>query len=314
MKANAVLFAISALALSMLFAHHASAQKFQVGVSPAFLDLGEVERGSSNLASFNVLTSSEESFLVDVKVAKSHVDFFKGEWAGYLKYFSEEDASSWVHFMSNPVYLDTPPDNQAGGIRKAEAINFLVNVPENAEPGYHVVEISPTPRVPGGMGGGIDVVTITKINVMFRVKGDAVRSGTILDASSRQASAGTRIDVYFHNNGTVTISAKADVIEVHDSEGKLAGTMTSSKEYIAPGQMVRLNSLLPDALNPGRYTASIDVNYYSGHSRKEVEFWVEAPKPAPPSGRVVEAAAFPWWFFALLFAIAAFSYWVYRKV
>jgi len=310
MKTTIATVCLAFAMILMIFPICISAKSFQVGVSPLILNLGELERGTTKVASFSIITSSDESFMVDVKAARGDMGFFD-ERTEMLKEYSEVDASGWVEFMNNPIYLDTELEGEDPGIKRFEEIRFLVKVPEDAEPGYHLVELVPTPRVPSGRITGVNVVAITKINMFFRVSGEAVRSGELLDINAEIAGPRTKFDLFFQNTGTVTMSAKANEIEIYDQENNIIGKMMSNTGSVEPGGMLVLNGYYNSPLQPGDYRVFANISYFSDHVEGESDVWIEVPVVVP-AGKIVEAVVFPWWV-VVLAAVLMFSYIIYRK-
>jgi hypothetical protein len=287
--------------------------KYQLGVTPVFIDLGEIERGESKLASFNVITSSADDFMVRVTANPGILDFFSSRHnKPMLPEFSEEDATGWVSFMNNPFYLDVSEGRDLGGNKKSEQVNFLIRVPENAEPGYHLVELSPQPEPPPGSGTGVAIVAVTKINVLFRVPGEAVRSGNLLDITSRSYGSRTRINLFFQNDGSVSESARGEVIRIWDNEGNLLKDFHSGIGLAEPGEMITLSGSLSEPLEPGNYRVFANVTYFSGHTAKESELYV-APPPPETTGQVVARSDFPWWIIIII-VILVIAYLIYRYV
>jgi len=69
-------------------------REFTVGVSPAVVNLGEVEAGTTNLVNFFIITPSAETLLVDLQPARGTLDFFnKNLYKDLIFNSSEEDVS-----------------------------------------------------------------------------------------------------------------------------------------------------------------------------------------------------------------------------
>ncbi len=106
-----------------------------VGVSPGKIDLGNVERRSTKLVNFYIITPSNETLLVKLEIERVNLDNIEDKIISNL---SEEDITSWVKIMNNPVELK-PTNNTlktVGGLIKGQKqISFLIEIPKNAEPG-----------------------------------------------------------------------------------------------------------------------------------------------------------------------------------
>jgi hypothetical protein len=290
------------------------AVRFQVGVSPAVINLGEISAGESKRGSLVLTTTSDEGFLVNIDVAQGSNDFFGERYSYVMEAYSEQDASSWLSFLNAPVYLDVSTESSDPNIIKASKVNFIVNVPDDAEPGYHLVEIIPNPEVPSGWSTGVNIVAVTKINLLFKVLGDADREGEILDMNARIVGKRTMVDIYFQNTGSVSMYARADNIMIYDSEKRLIDSIWSSKAFIEPGEVVKLTGFVTRPLDPGSYLASANVSYMTGHAAKETDLWLEPPSlaAAQDAPSASEQAAFPWWI--VIIAILIIGYVIYRYV
>jgi len=314
MEKNKALSLIICLSVVLILPFIASAKQFQVGVTPAVINLGEIRPGETKRGSFVITTTSDESFMVDIDVNRGSLDFFNGRYGYILEEYSEEDASGWVNFLNVPIYLDTETGGSGSGTIRAEQINFIVNVPEDAEPGYHLVEIAPNPEVPSGWSTAVNIVAITKIHALFMVSGDVKRDGDVLEINARNVGSRTRVDVLFHNTGSVSMFAAAKKIDLYDTEGNLLENIWSTKTFTRPGEIVKLTGFVTEALNPGSYLVTANVSYLTGNVAKETDIWIEGipGQAAPVPGGPPQEAAFPWW--VLIIAILVFGFIIYRYV
>jgi hypothetical protein len=304
------LFLLVCVALVVMLAATASAAKFQVGVSPSIIDLGEVEKGDSSVASFNILTPSEDSFMVEMRKDMGGIEFFdKKKYQEYIDEYSEQQSLEWIDFITNPVYLDTPLEGS--GMRKAETIKFLVKVPEDAEPGYHVYQVAPHPVVSAGGGTGVSVVAVAKLEVLLKVPGQAIRDAEVLEVLGRTEGSRTRFDVYVQNTGTVTLTARGDLVKIFNLTGHLVGEIKTNQQRVGPGEVAVLKGLINAPLQ-GDYKVVSTVSYYSGET--ESEHLVSVSRSAAgTTGKVAEAAvAFPWWIAIIIIIII--SYGIYRWI
>jgi len=313
MKRVCLLLTISCICTALVCPALSSASQFQVGVSPGVLNIGEIYPGDSRRASFIITTTSDQGFMVDIDIGMGSLDFFDGRHSDLLGEYSEQDASSWVKFLNVPIYLDTESENSGANVIKAEKINFIVQVPESAEPGYHLVEIIPKPQVPGGGSASVSIVAITKINLLLKVVGEAERSGEVLDMTARIVGKRTMVDVLFKNTGSVSMYAKANSMKLFDTGGKLLENIRSTRTFTEPGQVVKLSGFVTKALDPGAYLASTNVTYGTGHAAKETDVWIEHPSQlAVPAPTKPSQAEFPWWI--VILAILIIAYIIYRYV
>lgn len=286
-----------------------AAIEFSVGVSPPILDLGEIERGSTKIVKFYLVTPSTEPLLVYLEPEKGNLDFFiRDRYKDLVYNYSEEDVIYWAEFLNNPIELK--PGNEtlktrAGEIRGWREVGFLLNIPKDAEPGYHILKIKPYPSVPSEVIGqaGARVIAITSVTVLFNVPGDAKREGIILDVTPGNY-IGNRLEIntYFQNVGTTTISAKAS--QNIYKNGKSIANLTSSLEFIKPREVKALKTFLPtEGISFGDYDVFTTVDYTTGSASKTSTLTI-----SPPPVAVVTPVVFPWWIIILIVIVAIAIY------
>jgi len=312
---------LALLAFAILPLSSFAAKEFSVGISPSILDAGEIERGSSKILSFYVVTVSEEELLVQLSTMEGKLDFFdRLDYKNLVFNYSEEECSSWVEFLRNPIEIiptgETLETVGGGIIRGWTEVNFIINVPEDADPGYHNVMISPLPFVTTEYGErmGIAIRTVIDMPILFQVPGTAIRKGNILDVSSgNYAGNKLEINTFFENTGTVTVSAKAESIKIYDKYGRLVETLRSNLDYVKPGETIALKSYLDvKDLDLGEYDVIANISYSTGYASKESTIIIyEKPavvEPVPSE----ELPEFPLWLLIIL-VIIIITYMIYRR-
>jgi len=277
---------------------------FTIGVSPGVIDLGEVGRGDTKIVKFFLVTPSSEPLLVYLEAENGNLDFFSRDQYKQLVFnYSEEATVNWAEFLSNPIELK--PANEtlktgAGEIRGWREISFLLNLPKNAEPGYHLLKIKPSPYVPSEVIGqaGARVVAVTSVSVLFKVTGDAKREGIILDVTKGKV-IGDRLEIntYFKNTGSVTISAKA--FQSIFEDGKPIENLTSPLQFVKPGETAILKTYLNlGKVSPGNFDVLTTVSYTTGSTSKNSTLVIEAiPTIEKPK------EIFPWWIIILILIV-----------
>ena len=282
----------------------AYATQFAVGVSPPVVYVGEVEKGAGRLARFYIVTPSEDPLLVYMESEPGSFDFFKGSYADFVYNYSEEDMIPWIYFFSNPVELK--PGNEtlktAGGeIKGWHEINLMVNVPDDAEPGYHVARLRPRPYVPSETTGaiGANVVSVVSVYLLLNVHGNAAREGIILDVVPGYSDKKILLNTYFKNTGTVTLTAKS-IQKVYDADGNYIAEVVSPKTTIKPGLTSVLNAELPvDGINLSYLSVSSTVDYVTGAAHKNSTISM------PEKVIVVKAGEGSWWWTMVIIMPAA---------
>jgi len=307
------------LVVFLLLVHNTlAARQFSVGVSPSLLNLGEVPYGSSKPAKFHIDTVSDETLLVYLESQPSLIDFFdRPAYKDYIYNYSEEDPSGWVQTFSNPVELKPITELQTfgGAIKGWREVSFLVNVPKNAEPGYHLIKILPKPALPSNSLGqvGVGITALTPITLIFKTPGEAIRDGKILDITTgRYLRNGVEIYTHFLNTGTVTISAKAKKIEIYDKNGTLITTLTSDTKKVKPGEKTVLTAFIPyGILGSGEYKVSSTVDFITGKVQKNATIKLYPKVIAAPAPPAAKPLVIPWWILVVIviIIISVIIYW-----
>lgn len=314
----AIIF-LFALALSAT----ANAKELQAGVSPIVLDLGNLSKGTSTVGSFFIVTSSNDEILVKLDSQRSNIAYFKKPgYASIADKVSEEDSSGWAFFPSNPYVLR--PSNESlktagGSISDWKKVSFVLNVPKNAEPCNHALHIRPNPYVVEEYGNAVNIVALTAITVMFNVDGKCEVNGRILDILQDEGTAdGTvKIDVYFQNTGTATVSARAISISAYYENGTKIGSQESGYAYVKPGETTILSAKFgPESFAmEGMYKVNATVNYGVNSTSKEATILIKHPSAAAvqePFAKIDSAKSnYIVWLIILIIIIIAYK--IYSK-
>ncbi len=217
--------------------------------------------------------------------------------------------------MENPFDLGPTPGQLPGGVRGAREVSFLIQVPEDAEPGYHTVRITPTPSTPSGGATSTRIVAITAITVLFKVPGDAVREGQLLDVvQGNVVGPNLEVNSYFQNTGTVTMAVRGDHEFYRNAE--LREKTKSSTEFVAPGERSVLKTYMFAGGAPvGDYDVVTRISYTTGHQDKEstVSLYEAPPIPKPETIPTGGSAGLPLWaIVAIVAAVITISILIYK--
>jgi hypothetical protein len=295
---------LSLFVVFMFLASSVNAIDYSVGVSPPVVEAGKIEGGTTKIIKFYINTISDETLLVRLEPQESSFDFFVRDAYKTLKEnYSEQSVKGWAEFLSNPVELK--PNNETvapGYVRGRREINFLLNVPENADPGYHILNIMPTPKVLdenfGAVGSG--VVALTSVNVLFFVPGEAHRDGIILDVLPEAFSNFGQIigiNTHFQNTGTLSIIARS-VNRIY-SNNTLVAEIMSGKEIVMPGEKLALKApLSTSGLSEGDYRIETVVDYTTGTASKNTTMSLH-----PTQTVTVSKTEFPFWIIILVIIV-----------
>ncbi len=243
-------------------------QILSVGVSPPNLILDEVDKGVHSYE-FYLITSSSEEFLVELTVSTGSKDFFSRDFKSYYLNYSEENTNSWIRFPSKTIVIK--PTDTENVIKGWEKVTFFLDIPDDAEPGWHLVTIRPKPKITTKAGGrvGTMVVSVVPMNVLFRIPGKAIRKGKILDVVLEDYS----LNCYFKNTGTISISAYSSFNIYKD--GSLLYELKSPLIKLAPDSMGLMSVKLPIDISPGNYTVRVYTNFGTGQDEFETNFTVQ---------------------------------------
>jgi hypothetical protein len=320
---RALLLAVALLALCTAAAPAAA---LRIGGAPAYLQLGEVRPGESRLMDFFLTTDSGNDLVVDVYSKDAMGDFFspdiqKRSYAFLPENASEQSLEGWVQFMDNPVIV--PPEQHYEPSVNANVnrqVAAVLRVPADAEPGYHIGFLSPSPRTSSATGpaGGtaLQLITLVEIGYVFVVPGEAVRDGRIVGFDYAMKGQGAEtVSALFRNTGTVTVTAES-WIDIYGPEGRLA-SLKGSTARVRPVEIAPLTALwTAGGRDPGEYEARARVSWQTGEAEStgRIEL-LPYMGPAITAAAVQEASqtgiAFPAWIVPI--AILIFALIIYRR-
>jgi hypothetical protein len=232
--------------------------------------------------------------------------------------YSEQDILPWIEFIKNPVEVTKTEEKsttKAGStIKGATEINFIIKVPKNAEPGYHmgIITLDPLTRKTGRT---ISIKGVVPFTFIFKVPGKAVRDGKIFEVTSSGYSGDfLNIDIFFQNTGTVTITTLPTYIKIFDKKNNNIDSFTWSALYLKPGEMQHLTAHW-DVRNVefGVYDAEVKIDYISGYASKKSTIELHERLQMPPARVVEKEFVFPWWVVAILALIVIIAYIYYKS-
>ncbi len=264
-----------------------SVYALSVGTAPGVYDLGELDPGKNVAFRFYLITNANNDMLVEMGYFPVHQDiYYKTESTRY-KFIpaeaSQEDISSWVEIVRNPLLLSPARVKVVslpggGAVKANEEVDVILHIPEDADPGYHAGSISLSPRVAStGRGTGVMTIAVTRFIFIFRVSGDAKRSGEIMALIGDRVDEGkAKIDVLFRNTGTCTVSARVTELKLHDKFGKQIANLQSGMYLVGPGEINSIATYWTDSnMASGKYRAEAKVDYITGQATREEE--IEIP-------------------------------------
>ncbi|MCK5063497.1 MAG: hypothetical protein KAR23_06215 [Candidatus Aenigmarchaeota archaeon] len=305
--------------ISFILIAPVSAKEFQVGVSPLLLDLGTLDPGEKVVGSFFIVTSSPDEIVVKLTSSPANLDFFKKPAnSDIINLVSETDSSGWVYFPSNPYVLkptNISLNTKGGTISDWKKVNFVLEVPDDAEPCYHAFRIMPTPYISKDSGSAVSIVALVAVTVKFKVAGVCVVSGNVLDIMQGSSANDVILDIYFQNTGTATFSSYSPDVAIYYENGTLVDTASSGYVSVLPGEIGILSvGFNQEKIQPGNYLVNSTVFYNINSSSKQVMLSIEKPKFIPktevsslnnPQGNNT--------FWIILIIILIVAYFIYRK-
>ncbi|MDI6806418.1 MAG: hypothetical protein QMD14_01215 [Candidatus Aenigmarchaeota archaeon] len=285
------------LVLFYIFLSPELAHALRVGVAPGSINLGTVERGENVRLTFYILSDTDEKLPLNLEYEEINPFNIHPEWN--LTELSEESFEPWINFLEGtrieiPVTKIFYEEIQLAVNKKVDAI---LNIPANAEPGYHTANIALHPLVPppAERGARITIITTANLRITFRVDGEVNRDLEVLGFLEKMENPTTLlVTVFVRNKGNVTLLAELSNLKLYDGN-KIISSVRGTKSKLKPGEIGNLITRL-DARNleeGKRYNASVTVIHRTGEITKVgsivVPKYVVIPevKPPPP--------VFPWW-------------------
>jgi hypothetical protein len=201
---------------------------FALNISPPSLK-ASVEPGGSTSGSITVQNNSEKDIgiLVYTQDWLYNPDGSKTFYAAGTKPFS---CAKWIRLFPKKFQLE------AGG---RMAVQYTINLPENAEGGYYAViffESVPTGELEGDEGMMVRFAGRLGTIVYLETKGKSIRKGAIesLSVTPPQSNRPLEMVLSFKNMGNVYIGAKG-VLNIIDEEGSVYGKKRFGPVNTLPG-------------------------------------------------------------------------------
>ena len=307
-----------AIIITVLIAISAQARGLSVGTAPGVLDLGEVNAGQNVDFMFYLVSNTENDILVDLTPIAPHLSMFLTNQTGRYKFIPEYSSNmpveDWVEVKRHPVLVSPSKTKLVkladGGLIRANGEGEVtLHVPEDAEPCYFISSINLSPIVnPKEVGGGAAVSTIgvTRFVLVFKVVGEASRTGEVVDVMPfRDGRDTARFDVLFRNEGKCTVLAWLQNLTLYAENGTRIADITSGNVLVPPGKIgIITTRWTSNYIKEGDYRAEARVQYYTGSSFMEKKITILKPPPTPTGGAQQPGGkcSFPWWILIVLFA------------
>jgi|GEM_PF-2269403 len=169
------------------------------------------------------------------------------------------------------------PNGQLGDLK---LLKFTLTLPENFEPGAHIVAIRATqvaevgPETPGLVGAIVRVAVGFYVHVPY--------PGKYLKTSMRIENAEVNQTILFIisaiNRGNETIESAQGTIRIYDSSGRFIVALKTDKKSINPDQSVELIAEWPAfGIRPGEYGAAVVIEYDGFTTTLQKDFRIGSP-------------------------------------
>jgi hypothetical protein len=164
----------------------------------------------------------------------------------------ERSLASWVRPATSGFTI--PP-------RSRYPVDFVVDIPVEAEPGTHYGTILAVAEARDG-GGGAQIVTKVGAVLLADVYGDVREELRVAGFSVPQFSSRLPIELAarFENTGTVRARPHGQ-ITVRNLFGRTVATLALEEANVLPGAVRRFPAVLGERLWAGRYTARLEATY-----------------------------------------------------
>lgn len=187
---------------------------------------------------------------------------------------TDEDTSyslrKWIKLIPNEFTLE--PGSE-------KIVDFIIKVPENAEPGgkYGSILAGITSSVLE-KGSGASVVTKTGALVLLMVSGDLKEKIIVDDFSAPSFSeyGPVPFEIKFENKGTVHVKPRGFVV-ITDLFGRKVADIEFTQKNVIPGAIRKNEANWDTKWLFGKYTAALVGNYGTGNIPFEssvITFWV----------------------------------------
>jgi hypothetical protein len=288
--------------------------QLNVGISPGFIDVGEIERGSTKIVSFYIVSNSYKDLIVSMNALKDNEEFIKRIGYDKIQNYSEEDASGWIEFINNPVVIKLNETSVPGKstIKGWKEVNFIIKVPKDAEPGYHTLQIFFNPRtLPEYEGNPIIIKATIPLKVVFNIAGPAIRQGKILDIKfGNYVNNKLEVNVFFQNTGTVSMTAHCDMVRIFKGNQEIF-TTPSNYDFVGPNEIKTFKAYWDvKGIDFGNYEILANVSYKTGTASKKTTVAYREPIP---TAYALEQYKFPWlWVIIVILVVVVIVYIFYR--
>lgn len=239
-----------------------------IGMSPASEELGTIQRGESKEITVYISTRGyEEPFSMTPSYGKPLTEsIFEDTGQIEPKSYSGQDISSWVSFKRETVPLDPTDPIEVDGRKFAGNVTYRIDVPTDAEPGYHAGVINLDFIEEDSRDGfGASFVAQGLYTFTFKVPGTAYRdikyNTRVLRTGVNELSVVNR----FVNQGTVTASISNAEFNVTHVGGNLSKQGAVGNHRIPKGESTTVvTELRSSNVSAGNYRVEGTADFMTG--------------------------------------------------
>ncbi len=278
------------------------------GVAPDKFNLGSVEKGDSVDFIFYLYTPNAPKTKLELIPSNKHIAFFKKDFDEDGVVFeyqkaSMEDITNWIEFEENPILID--PENKmiielSGGEKVIvnKKVRGTLNIPLDAEPGYHTVQISFDPQdISPNKPFATTIIGMPTIFFVFKIEPveQAVSDIKInyIDVKRKQKDI-VKLLVNIKNTGTVTTKLDNENTYFEITKNSNSNDIIHHKVFgydknIAPQESITLETVWIgiDEIKDGNYKVNINLEWLTGSSEFKDTIFVPSyinikPQAKPP--------------------------------
>ena len=296
------------------------AEALSLGAAPGVMEIGELKRGKEYAVDFYLLTNSKSEMVVGFGTNEAKNSMYARNRTSRYTFIpalaSQEDFLDWIEFIRKRVVVSDQDSFKVrfpdGSIVNAnEKVSFIIDVPQDAEPGYHAFEVVLKPKIGGGSGMGLSTIGVTRPVFIFKVPGEAERKGVIEGVAASRNGNRVSLDVLFRNTGTVTVSARISSLKIYNETGHYITTVKGGSVLVPPKstKILRVYWTDEDMTRQKKIKVEATADYLTGRITKET--MVTVPKAEVMTGQITgKKEGFPWWMIILaLGVVMLFLYW-----
>ena len=242
-----------------------------VGTNPGSYVIEELEPGETYEGTYHISTSFSESFTLHPTFNADSDPLLSNE--DISQEVSEEDFGEWLQVDSteiDPNSSSTTELEEGSTIRYDGEVDFVISVPNDAEPGYKRGYFRMNPDLEGdGDGAGARTVGEVMPTLFFRVSGHAERDITVNDVRGvRTGEESVQIIKQLQNTGTVTTSLTGGEISILDQNQEEVGSLELGSGTLLPGEIAEIDTTWSsENIEGGDYQVEGVGDYHTGETQ-----------------------------------------------